>query len=76
MYDPTNPNELENSCQFTEEHNKKNYSLMTLDHFDNVLGNQNKKIGTFIFVIGGTTKQRDFSENYILYPYWDENDSG
>ena len=32
------------------------------------------KIGTFIFVIGGTTKQRDFSDNYILYPYWDEND--
>jgi hypothetical protein len=37
------------------------------------LKNNNNKIGTFIFVIGGTTKSRDFSDNYVLYPYWDEN---
>ena len=36
----------------------------------------NDKIGTFIAVIGGTTQQKEFSDNYILYPFWDECNNG
>ena len=76
MFDPQNPKELENTCHFSEFDNKKNYSLLVTEQYDTVLGNQRNKIGSFIFVIGGTTQSGDLSDNYILYPFWDENDDG